>query len=108
MSRFASPLEFHAAVCDLFPTFTQEFEPNEAIDTYHQVVMALSPRLATYLSADSGGTTRDFCAVVNDMVEAGGDQRNAIETCLLEHATQVGCRKLLQPYLNVTAKQELR
>jgi hypothetical protein len=108
MARFASPLEFHAAVCELFPAFSQEFEPDETIDTFHHVVSALAPQLAGYLEADSDRKTRAFCDVVNDMVEAGGDQRNAIETCLLEHASQIGCRKLLKPHLSVTAKRELR
>jgi hypothetical protein len=107
-SGFASPLEFQAAVCELFPAFSQEFELDEAIDTYHQVVMALTPRLANYLSTETDRKTRAFCAVVNEMVEAGGNQRNAIETCLLEHASQLGCRKLLQPHLSATAKRELR
>ena len=68
MTRFASPLEFQTTVRELFPAFSQEFEPDEAIDTYHQVVMALTPRLANYLSTESDRKTRAFCAVVNDMV----------------------------------------
>ena len=106
MAKFASPIEFHTAVCAL--AFSKAFEPDESVDTYHQVVMALAPQLACYLGTESDRRTRDFCAVVNDVIEAGGDQRNAIETCLLEHASQTGCRKLLQPYLSVAAKRELR
>jgi hypothetical protein len=108
MGSFASPLEFRTAVCKLFPAFSQEFQLDEAIDTYHQVLMALTPLLAGYLDAESDRKKRAFCAIVNNMVDAGGDQRNAIETCLLEHASQVGCRKLLKPYLSVTAKREFR
>lgn len=105
---FASPLEFHAKICGLFPEFSQEFDPDETIDTYHHVVSSLAPRLAGYLKTKSDRKTRVFCDIVNDMVEAGGDQRNAIETCLLEHASQIGCGKLLKPHLSVTAKRELR
>jgi hypothetical protein len=105
---FASPLELHATVCELFPAFSQKFEPDEAIDTYHHIVRSLAPRLASYLEGESDRKTRAFCDIVNEMVEAGGDQRNAIATCLLEHASQIGCGKLLKPYLSVTAKQELR
>ena len=108
MSRFLSPIEFQVAMCDLFPAFAEEFEADEAIDTYHQVAMSLAPKLLGYLSGVSERKVRAFCTVVNDMVEAGGDQRNAIETCVLEHASQVGCRKLLKPYLSVAAKRELR
>jgi hypothetical protein len=89
----------------MFPDF--EARSDEA-ETYHQVVMELSPFIARYLEQGTNRSAKEFGALVNCVVEAGGAQQNAIETCLLEHASQVGCAKLLRPHLGPAARRELR
>lgn len=100
-----SPADLRATLIRMFPDF--EAQSDEA-ETYHQVVMELSPFIARYLEQGADRSAKEFGALVNRMVEAGGAQQNAIETCLLEHASQVGCAKLLKPHLGPAARKELR
>jgi hypothetical protein len=103
----ASPLDLRVTLIRLFPEFASKSEETEA-GTYHQVIMDLAPHLKHYLEGRYEREVRAFSKLVNDMVEAGGEQRNAIETCLLEHASQVGCAKILKPFLSSAAREELR
>jgi hypothetical protein len=100
-----SPAVLRATLIRMFPDF--EAQSDEA-QTYHQVVMDLSPFITRYLEQGTERSAKEFGALVNRMVEAGGAQQNAIETCLLEHASQVGCAKLLRPHLGPAAQKELR
>src|SRR6267143_174474 len=103
---YSTPLELRAALVALFPVFEGESDAAEA-QSYHRVVMDLAPFLKSYLEGDSFRKVRAFGQIVNHLVAAGGDQQNAIETCLLEHASQVGCGRLLKPHLSDAAKREL-
>jgi hypothetical protein len=69
--------------------------------------MDLAPGLKRYLDSRSERELREVGHLINNMVEAGGDQQNAIETCLLEHASQVGCARALKAHLSPAAKKEL-
>jgi hypothetical protein len=89
----------------MFPDFAAR---SDEAESYHQVVMELSPFIARYLQLGAERSAKEFGALVNRMVDAGGAQQNAIETCLLEHASQVGCTKLLEPHLSPAARKELR
>jgi hypothetical protein len=89
----------------MFPDFERQCDEAES---YHQVVMELSPCITRYLEESTDRSVKEFGALVDRMVEAGGTQQNAIETCLLEHASQVGCAKLLKPHLGPAARKELR
>lgn len=100
-----SPDELRGALIRMFPNFASQ---SDSAETYHQVVAELSPHIARDLEQGCERSARDSCALVNSMFEAGGSQRNAIETCLLEHASQVGCAKLLMPHLSPAARKELR
>jgi hypothetical protein len=91
----------------MFPEFATASDESDS-ETYHQVVVDLAPHLKGYLDRRSEGEVRAFAELINRMVGAGGDLRNAIETGLLEHATQVGCAQLLKPYLSKQARMELR
>ena len=103
----ASPVDFRVTLIRLFPEFASKSDETDT-GTYHQVAMELAPHLKRYLEGKYEREVRAFCEHVNEMVEAGGDQRNAIETCLLEHASQVGCAKILKPFLSSAAREELR
>ena len=89
----------------MFPDFEAQSHESE---TYYQVVMELSPFIVRCLEQGADRCAKEFGALVNRMVEAGGAQQNAIETCLLEHASQVGCAKLLKPHLCPAARKVLR
>ena len=102
---FESPADLRATLIRLFPDFDSR---SEEAETYHQVVMDLSPFIARYLEQGADRSAKEFGALVNRMVEAGGAQQSAIETCLLEHASQVGCAKLLKRHLSPAARKELR
>jgi len=100
-----SPTDLRATLIRMFPDFEAQCDDAES---YHQVVMELSRFIARYLEEGTDRSANEFGALVDRMVEAGGTQQNAIETCLLEHASQVGCAKLLKPHLGRAARKELR
>jgi hypothetical protein len=100
-----SPADLRATLIRLFPDF--EAQCDEA-ESYHQVIMELSPFITRYLEKGPERGAKEFGALVDRMVQAGGAQQSAIETCLLEHASQVGFAKVLKPYLGPAARKELR
>jgi hypothetical protein len=104
---YSSPQELREDLAKLCPAFASDEDAMEAT-SFHQLVMAFTPYLKDVLKAESPRKSRAFGALVNRMVDGGGSQQNAIETCLLEHASQIGCAKLLKPHLSAAAKKELR
>jgi len=44
---------------------------------------------------------------ISEAVTADGDLENAVSTCFLEHAGQVGVNRLLRPFLSAQAKAKL-
>ncbi len=107
MKDIDSPSDLVDRLTELFPAFAHELD-DEEVGTYHRAIRLLAPVLARFLKASSERTLRDFCDLVNYLVWAGDEKGNAISTCLLEHASQVGVRKMVRPYLGVEAKLELR
>ena len=107
MKSIDSPSALFARLTEMFPAFAEEFA-GEEIDRYHQVLQRLTPVITGFLEASSEQTLRDFCDLVNSLVAAGGERENAISTCLLEHASQVNVRSLIEPHLSDEAKVELR
>jgi hypothetical protein len=104
---YSSPQELREELIELCPAFAQDEGGSDATN-FHELVMAFNHYLRFVLSQDSPREARRFGQVVNRLVEAGGPQQNAIETCLLEHASQIGVTKLLKPHLTAAAKKELR
>jgi len=107
MTPVDSPAQLFERLVALFPSFLAELQ-DEAIESYHQVVTRLTPVIKGYLGGSPDRTIEEFGHVVNLMVNAGGDRENAISTCLLEHASQLGVAKFIRPYLGETAKKALR
>jgi len=108
-----TPQDLVVALISLFPRFREEWDEGEGhggIGEYncHTVFMELAPVCAGYLAEASPQTVEAFCILINDFVAAGGDMENAVSTCLLEHASQVGIRKAIKPHLSPAAKAELR
>lgn len=98
----------------MFPNFKEELI-EEVFDygydfplSFHRVWMALARVIYTYLQSSTLKALKEFCYIVNHMVDAGGDKENAVSTCLLEHATQLGIKKIIKPYLSSEAKYQLR
>jgi hypothetical protein len=97
----------------LFPEFEAEWDEGEGYGClgcygYHTVFTELAPDCRSYLEKSSPATVKSFCDLINAFVSASGDKESAVSTCLLEHASQVGIRKIVNPYLSQAAKQELR
>ena len=107
MKKFDSPVQLFQALCDLFPVFADEFDEDEEISTYHQVVSSLAPVITSFLENSSERTVKKFYRIVNDSVAEGGLVENAMSTCLLEHASQLKCKHLIRAYLSAAAKNEL-
>ena len=107
MKEINSPVELLAILTILFPEFASEFEADEKVTTYHQVVLRLAPVIAGYLEV-APARIEGFCDLVNAMVDARGDKENAMSTCLLEHASQVNLNRTIRPYLSAAAKEQLR
>jgi hypothetical protein len=107
MKGLESPASMAGMLVELFPAFAVELE-DEELSSYHQVLRLLTPRLAHYLQASSVRRTKQFCELVDAMVAAGGERENAMSTCLLEHASQIGVSRIIRPLLSGAAKQELR
>ncbi len=94
-------------LCKLFPDFSDEFEDDEEL-SLHGVFLRFSPVAYEYLSIASRKQMKEFCEIINEGVSSGGELENAISTCFLEHASQIGVRKLIKPFLFDAAKRELR
>jgi hypothetical protein len=108
MKKIESPTDLANRLVELFPLFAAELEDEGQLQNFHQVVMRLAPVVSGYLQSSGERVVKNFCSLVDAMADAGGEQENAISTCFLEHASQVGARKLISQYLGVQAKRELR
>src|SRR5215475_9626456 len=107
IANLDSPSHLANVLIALFPAFAGELR-GEEITTYHQVIQQLAPRIAEFLHSSSERTVKQFAALVNSMASNGGDQENAVSTCLLEHASQIGIRKMIRTHLSNEARRELR
>lgn len=111
--KIETPRDLVAALIGLFPAFRDEWDEGEAYGdigqySFHTVFMELAPDCSQYLVEAPPRTVEAFCSLINDLVAAGGTMENAVSTCLLEHASQIGIRKVLKPHLSLAARGELR
>lgn len=112
--KFVSPELLEQHLIKLFPLSEPEFEKEdedigyESPPTYHRVWMSLSPVAWKCLSGASERTLRRFVDLINREVAEGGDRENAVSTCFLEHASQIGMKMLIKGPFSKTAKSELR
>ena len=102
-----TPQDLADALVDLFPSFAVELE-DEDLPTFHRVFFLLVPHLRRCLESASDKAVNTFCGYINAFVDAGGVKKNAVSTCLLEHASQVGVCKVLLAQLTPAAKKGLR
>ncbi len=73
--------------------------------TFHSVLIGFS---SYPLASSSEAQLRDFGALINAAVAAGGPLGNAFETCLLEHLCQIHAERALRPYLSKTAREKTK
>ncbi|WP_078119467.1 DUF7674 family protein [Thiosocius teredinicola] len=110
----AAPNELVDRLIALFPRFFEEWNGGEEYGyedgdfSYHSVISTFAPLSAEYLNESQPKKTKAFSELLNYAVENGGALENAVSTCLLEHASQLGIRGTLLPYLCPKARQELR
>jgi len=107
ITNLDSPSHLADALIGLFPAFAGDLH-GEEITTYHEVLQRLVRRIAEFLHSSSERTVKEFSALVNSMFSNGGDQENAVSTCLLEHASQIGIRKMIRSHLSNEVRREVR
>lgn len=107
MKNVESPSDLVDRLVEILPPLAEEFD-DEPVETYHEAIQRIVHRLAALLGAAPERIRREFGDLLNAMVLTGGDQENAISSCLLEHASQVGIRKIITPYLSPAARNEVR
>jgi len=110
---FNSPRELVNQLIDILPALAKEWNEGEVFSanrecTYHVVFLSFGPKSLRLLDAATTKQIKEFCVLINYAVEKGGELENAVSTCFLEHASQIGVRKMLKPYLSAKAKGELR
>jgi hypothetical protein len=111
--KIETPKDLVIALIDLFPGFRNDWDEGESFGgigqyNFHTVFMEIAPVCSDYLAMASPRKVEAFCAIINSFVASGGDMENAVSTCLLEHASQVGIAKTIKPHLSQVARAELR
>ncbi|GHA22168.1 hypothetical protein GCM10008090_35010 [Arenicella chitinivorans] len=107
--------ELKNSLISLFPFFAEElveeepeeFEYREELN-HHHVWRCFSYTASKELVQAEMKTVRLLSELINKSVAAGGLVENAVSTCFLEHASQIGVKKVLKPHLSQLARQELR
>ena len=98
------------SIYQIFPDFEVEWaehnsEPEFRTYSLHSVYMAFLPWVAGNAMTEAQlGRLADF---LSNEVSKGGDPANAVDTCFLEHAHQVGIANRLRPILSDQAKAML-
>jgi hypothetical protein len=109
-----TPSQLVACLVGLFPGFADIWDDGESYGyengeySYHCVLQIFAPVSNALLSQATDKQIREFCSLIDYMVEEGGILENAISTCFLEHASQVDAYKFIKPLLSPRAKAELR
>lgn len=109
-----TPRELVDELISLFPGFEEDWDDGEGYGyesgdfTYHVVVMEFATVCHSLFQAAGPNSVERFANLVNHLVEEGGSAANAIDTCFLEHASQVGVRKEIWPFLSRTARSLVR
>ncbi|MDR2012614.1 MAG: hypothetical protein LBQ20_06170 [Rhodanobacter sp.] len=97
-------------IYQIFPGFEKEWtednsEPEFITYTLHCVYMSFLPRVARQDMTDK--QLKMLAELLSEEASKGGDPENAVDTCFLEHADQVGISKRLRPLLSEQATKTL-
>jgi hypothetical protein len=108
-----SPRQVVDQLIRIFPAFLNEWDEGESYGfkgkyNYHCVFQEFTPVSHMLFNKATTSQIKEFCELINSLIEIGGVCENAVSTCFLEHASQVGVSKIIAPYLSKEAKKELR
>ena len=101
-------------IIEIFPDFEKEWDDGEGFGyekgkfTSHSIFLTFGPVAKELLDKSNEKQIKKFCELINELVEEGGDSENAVSTCFLEHASQLGVRKQIKRYLTKETQNELR
>lgn len=106
-----TPQELVASLIDIFPSFEQKWDNGESFGydgdySFHSVFLFFGPMCYKLLSEGTAKQQDRFCTLLNLCVAQGGKIENAVSTCFLEAASQLGFRKIIKPHLSPEAKQQ--
>jgi hypothetical protein len=105
-----SPTELSEILATIFPSLPREFASSgesvleHAGPTYHSVLREFAYLLARDLDQFPDRQLRRFADLVVRSVATPGPLENAFNTCLLEHAPQLGIESRLRPFLEAAGK----
>lgn len=115
-----APQETLTQLYTIFPTFVASWAEEEApaadglVDgvyyewTHHAVLRNFLEFFASNRESFTAKQLQTFGEWVNRAVSKEDELENAISTCFLEHAKQVGINRAIAPYLSANAKAKLR
>src|SRR5689334_6308944 len=112
-TEITTPRDLAEELIRIFPALTQEWDEGEGYGyregdyKFHTVFLMLGGLIPELLEKATLDQNREFCSLVNQLVAKGGDFENAVSTCFLEHASSLGAREHIEPYLSEEAKREL-
>jgi hypothetical protein len=101
------------SLISIFPEFRSEWEnenpyiKEDGSHSIHSVYMVLLGYVSARKSSFNSKQFKQLATLINGAVAAGGNSENAISTCFLEHADQVGLSSALKPLLEREAKKQL-
>lgn len=97
---------------ELLPGFDHSWEDEDMWSglgrSYHAVVRDLADHFGKVCPSLNDKQLSQFAAWINGTVESGGKLENAVGTCFLEHAGQLGIYHALVPHLSPLAKASAR
>jgi ATP/maltotriose-dependent transcriptional regulator MalT len=102
-----SPEQLLRHLSQVFPDFKLEFDelddPSQAF-TYHHLMHDFLIYWGTCARTAADSQTVELARVINESVSLGGDIENAVDTCFLEHLSQVRGLKPIEKYLSPAAR----
>jgi hypothetical protein len=111
--NFQNPSEVLEYAVSIFPEFRNEWEnenpyiKEDGSYSIHSVYMVLLGYVSARKSSFNSKQFKQLATLINGAVAAGGNSENAISTCFLEHANQVGLSSVLKPLLEREVKKRL-
>src|SRR5436309_314866 len=106
LTEITTPRDLAEQLIRIFPDFAQEWDEGQGYGytdgdyNFHTVFLTLGEVISELLEKATVDQKREFCSLVNQLVAKGGDFENAVSTCFLEHASSLGAREDIEPYLS--------
>ena len=112
------PQETLRQLCAIFPAFEASWADEEAPPedglvegvyyewSHHAVLHNFLEYFAMNHESFTANQLRALSEWVNRAVSVDDDMENAVTTCFLEHARQVGIDRVLRPFLSSKAKEK--